>query len=108
MFDIIMNRQVVGNARVDKEGLFYKIHCTCKVPDEAFYKIYMNDGEINRDLGICVPSGDFFVLTARVPCKQIKVESLSFSLELQMNPSITWKNWKLPVSKQKTDSLRLL
>ena len=70
----------VGHARIQKEGLFYKFICSCTPPDSSVYRISVDDGENRRDLGICVPQGDIYTLTARVPCKYLKGDSLHFEL----------------------------
>lgn len=80
MYHIYMNGESVGKAIVEKEGLFYKITCACIVPDKDFYRIRVDDGKTSRDLGICVPNGDEFVLTSRVPVKFLTGETLSFTL----------------------------
>lgn len=80
MFDIIYNNIVVGSAEIKREGLYNKIHCTCILPDDRIHRITVSDGITVRDLGICVPSGSKFTLTARVPIKCLQSEELSFSL----------------------------
>lgn len=80
MFDIFFNEIVMGQAEMIKEGLYYKIHCTCSLPNSGIHRIIINDGETVRDLGICVPVGDKFVLKARVPAKTIKGDKLEFHL----------------------------
>ena len=80
MFDILWNGKPVGTAECKKEGLYYRFDCSCTPPDKAFYRVVLTDGQVQRDLGICVPQGNRFVLTARVPCKLINTEALSFEL----------------------------
>ena len=66
-----------------REGLYYRFFCTCKLPDKSICRIIVSDGENRKDLGICVPSGDRFTLTARVPVKYLPGESLRFTLKPQ-------------------------
>lgn len=40
----------------------------------------VSNGDDVRDLGICVPSGTVFTLTARVPVRQMQGSKLRFSL----------------------------
>ena len=80
MVDILWQGRPVGTAEYKKEGLYYRFFCACTPPDKAVYRVVLTDGQICRDLGICVPQGDKFVLTARVPCKQVNAEALSFEL----------------------------
>ena len=80
MYDVIMGTQVVGQAEVIKEGLYYRFSCRCTPPDEAIYRVTVSDGVNTRDLGICVPSGEWFCLVCRVPIKHLPGENLTFSL----------------------------
>ena len=80
MFDILMDTQVVGNARVDREGLYYRFTCTCTPPDSGIHRIRVSDGNNTKDLGICVPTGTAFSLVSRVPIKYLPGDKLSFTL----------------------------
>lgn len=80
MYDILMDSQVVGQADVKKEGLYYRIVCRCKPLSEGIHRVRVENGEISRDLGICVPTGDDFSLTTRVPVKYLPGDKLTFQL----------------------------
>ena len=80
MFDICYHDGVVGNAEVTKEGLYYRFCCVCTPPDKAMYRIHVTDGVVTKDLGICVPEKDRYILVTRVPMKYFKGEELTFIL----------------------------
>ncbi len=80
MYEIMCNKESAGSAQVEKEGLYYKFLCTCLPPNEGVHRIIVSDGEAVRDLGICVPEGGKFILTARVPIKYLKGNKLTFTL----------------------------
>ena len=80
MYDIYMDAQSVGQAEVIKEGLYYRFSCKCRLPDEGIYRITVTDGNNTKNLGICVPAGDLFCLTTRIPKKHFSGENLKFSL----------------------------
>lgn len=80
MYDIMMNTKVVGQAEVMKEGLYYRFTCRCTPPNDAIHRIIVSDGNITRDLGICVPTGEWFCLVCRVPIKYLPGDKLEFSL----------------------------
>ncbi len=88
MFEIFCKNRVVGSAEIKREGLYYKIQCACTLPNEKFHRITVSDGTAVRDLGICVPSGSKFTLTARVPVKCFQSEKLSFALAAQERTGI--------------------
>ncbi len=80
MFDIFYLDKCVGTAKVKKEGLYYLFTCTCTLPFEGKFRVKVSDGENERDLGICYPTGNGFSLQSRVPAKYINGDSLRFSL----------------------------
>ena len=83
MYDIMMNSQIVGQAEVIKEGLYYRFSCKCTPPNEGIHKIIVSDGKNTKDLGICVPTGEWFCLVSRVPVKNLPGEKLDFMLKLK-------------------------
>ena len=80
LYDIYMGTQVVGQAEVIKEGLYYRFSCKCTPPDEGIYRITVSDGNNTKDLGICVPTGEWFGLVTRVPVKYLSGDKLEFAL----------------------------
>lgn len=80
MYDIFADTQVVGQAEVIKEGLYYRFSCKCMLPNEGVHRILVSDGDNTRDLGICVPTGEWFCLVTRVPIKYLPGKKLEFSL----------------------------
>ena len=80
MYDIYADTQVVGHAEVLKEGLYYRFVCKCTPPSEGIHRILVSDGNSTRDLGICVPVGEWFCLATRVPIKFLSEDKLEFSL----------------------------
>lgn len=80
MYDIYAGTQIVGQAEVIKEGLYYRFSCKCTPPDDGIHRIMVSDGNNTKDLGICVPVGEWFCLVSRVPIKHLSGEILEFSL----------------------------
>ena len=80
MYKIFINHEAVGNAEVSREGLYYRFRCSCTLPDNGIYRVFVNDGTITKDLGICVPVGDRFTLSSRVPIKYLPGNDFTFSL----------------------------
>lgn len=83
MFEIFDKKTCVGSAQIQQEGMYYRICCTCKIPKDGIHRIIVSDGENEVDLGICVPSGEKFMLTSRIPMKRLKGESRTFQLVKQ-------------------------
>ena len=102
MYQIFHNDSVVGFAQMTREGLFYRICCTCKITEEGIHRIKICDGENQVDLGICVPKDDRFVLTSRVPVRALGGESPAFQLVKQRkNEPETEEKTVIPVESGK-------
>ena len=80
MYQIFCEDMVVGTAEREREGLYYRFFCSCTPPDRNIYRIRINNGVKIYDLGICVPNGDTFSLTTRVPVKNFQGEEMHFTL----------------------------
>lgn len=80
MFDIRFNGTIMGNANVKQKGLYYYINCTCKLPNRELYRVVMYDKSFRKDLGICVPHGDEFTISTRVPAKCFQGDVFTFEL----------------------------
>ncbi len=77
-FDILLGGKGIGQAVVTRQGLYYQFTCRCRISGEVMYKLEVSCGENTENLGLLVPDGDEFVLTARVPIKQLGQGKLSF------------------------------
>ena len=80
MYDIMLDQNIVGRAEVQKDGLFLVFKCECSLTNRGIYRISVSDGNVNINLGVCVPQGDRFVALKRIAAKRIKGAQLSFSL----------------------------
>lgn len=80
MFEIRMGDADVGSAAVKRNGLYYHISCTCKPPSKEIHRVIMGNGNVKKDLGICVPAGDVFTLFARIPIKCFQGDGFTFEL----------------------------
>ena len=71
MLDIMLNGQVVGKARICKEGLYFCFDCCCRFSGEIVFRLQVQCGERTENLGIPVPQGKDFVLRTRIPAKRL-------------------------------------
>lgn len=78
-YPIYNGEDTVGIAQVSKEGLYYRIHCTCNLVDSEPFRITAK-AEHQIDLGMCVPNGDIAGLKVRIPMKKLGEGNLSFSI----------------------------
>ncbi len=77
---VTLDSQPVGKVLRSREGLYYIIKCEISLTKPGTYRLWAQTGESRIDLGICVPYGSFFGLTARVPVKKIDPGALTFFL----------------------------
>lgn len=70
-YEILRGGEPVGQARVEKQGLYYRFSCRCKLSGEVIYRITVACGEKCESLGVPVPEGNAFVLTARIPVSRL-------------------------------------
>ena len=76
-YPIYFALEQIGAAKVIKQGLYYRIHCVCKISGSVPFCVkVMGKGEV--DLGLCVPMGEYFGLETRIPIKQLGQENLRF------------------------------
>lgn len=69
-YSITLEKNVIGLARVTRQGLYYLIECLCQFPQKEIYRITVSWGSTKADLGICVPNGTGSGLRTRIPIKQ--------------------------------------
>ena len=70
-YEICLGSSPVGEARVEKQGLYYRFSCRCALNGATMQRVMVACGENKVDLGICVPMGDSFGLDKKVPCKHL-------------------------------------
>ncbi len=80
MFAIFAGNDIVGRAEVKQKGLYYHITCVCNPPTNGIHRIIMQENDIQKDLGICVPQGDEFTLFKRIPIKTFQGNDFMFQL----------------------------
>lgn len=93
-YPIYNGEDTVGTARVSKEGLYYRIQCTCGLVGGAPFRITVK-AEHPVDLGLCIPNGNIAGLEARIPMKKLGEGNLSFYIGTQNEKQ--QENW-YPVS----------
>lgn len=67
IYPIYLGGETVGQAKVEKMGLYYYFSCQCQLTGEVIFRIVAETGEKRENLGIPVPEGKGFSLKTRVP-----------------------------------------
>lgn len=90
-YDITFESSPVGMAQMEKQGLYYRFVCRCRLPEEGLYRIHVIYGDKREDLGICVPVDGVFGMDKMVSAKRLGEGTPAFELVI--------KDWKPPEQK---------
>lgn len=97
-FNVYLEKQIVGTAEIQINGLYYHICCRCKLPTGKLFRLNAICGQHTVDLGICVPFEDGFGVNKRVPVKNLDTENVLFQLSTKQGAS---NSIFLPLDPQK-------
>lgn len=78
IYDVFMDKKIVGHVCVTKEGLYTKFVCQCKLPDKELYRLILSCCDKEIDLGICLPQGECYTVNKNVPNKRIGEGKMEF------------------------------
>ena len=69
MFDsnIYLDGNVVGIAKICEEGLYYRIECTCDLPQNTIFKVYAVTSCETLNIGVCTPCGEKLRTVRKIP-----------------------------------------
>lgn len=91
-YDITFEAASVGTARMEKQGLYYRFVCRCRLPEKGLYRIHVICGDKREDLGICVPVDGSFGMDKMISAKRLGEGTPAFELVI--------KDWKPPEEKE--------
>ncbi len=81
-YPIYLGEDDVGTALVNREGLYYRIKCTCHLSGDVPLRITAC-AEHAVDLGLCILDGDLSGLEVRIPMKRLGEGKLQFFIKTQ-------------------------
>ena len=70
-YPVFRNRSIIGNAQIERNGLYANIHCQCQNSAGDFCKLTMTFSDKVLDLGHWVRNGAFFVVHKKIPIKHL-------------------------------------
>lgn len=77
-YEIRLGRELVGQANVTRQGLYYHFSCRCKLGADIMYRVTVSCGGHHENLGILVPMGALFGLDTRLAVKRLGEGTLHF------------------------------
>ena len=70
-YEIMLGGEVVGQAVVRRQGLYYRFSCRCDLSGEVIYRITVTCGGKSESLGIPVPKNGEFYLDTRLAASRL-------------------------------------
>ncbi len=77
-YHIFLGEENVGQAQVEKQGLYYRISCRCDLSGEVMCRVSVSCGGKQENLGLLVPESGSFVLSTRIPVSRLGVGEPEF------------------------------
>ena len=79
-FAVTLDGKVVGDAIIEKQGLYYIVECCCPMRLDRRYILMLICGEIRKDLGVCISYENGFGLKTRVKLNLANEKEICFEL----------------------------
>ena len=70
-YDIVHCGRIAGSAEIHTQGLYCCIRCILNLADESIKRVILQNGNKRVQLGVCIPHEGGFVLTKKIPAKQL-------------------------------------
>ena len=86
-YAVTVNGTPVGKVIVQRQGLYYQISCRCELKGDTIYRLVVTSGSASINLGVVVPTDDYFVRNTKLPVKQIGEGRLCFTLCTKLDES---------------------
>ena len=69
MYGVFQKGREVGTVEMFREGLYNRFSCRCRPVGEEMMRLWMSCGEVQVDLGLCVPMDGEFGTEKRIPVR---------------------------------------
>lgn len=78
LYDVYMGDAIIGSAEIVRVGLYYNIKIFCKPPASGIYRSFVVSAGKKVYLGICIPIGDGYEISKRLPVKHLNDSDMIF------------------------------
>lgn len=79
-YPVFWNGKEAGEVAVVKQGLYYQFSCRVDLPPGSHCRLFAHTAAGSRDLGLCIPDGNRFILQTRIPVKHFSEGEYRFCL----------------------------
>lgn len=88
IYPIMFEGEKAGQARVERQGLYYHISCRCSL-GQGFYRILLCCDGNKEQLGVCIPWEGSYGLEKKVPVKRLGQANPTFlAVSLEENTEL--------------------
>ena len=70
-YDIYLGKEIIGQAQVKRQGLYYLFSCKCELSGDVIYRISVSCNGHHENLGILIPDGAQFSLFTKLAAKRL-------------------------------------
>ena len=84
-YEIRLGSSPVGQITVERQGLYYRISCRCRLPGKGMHRLIASCDGKREDLGTLVPMEGAFGLEKRIPVKRLGEGKPEFLLTSKEN-----------------------
>ena len=81
IYTVWLGNENVGQAVVERSGLYYRFQCRCKLRSNVICRVTVSCAGTNENLGILVPSGKEYILSKSLPVKKFHDGQPEFRLQ---------------------------
>jgi len=85
-YEITQGNQVIGQACVQRQGLYYHFSCRCRLSGEVICRLVVTCGGKQENLGIPVPEKDAYTLNTRISVSRLGQGQMTFRAVPRHNP----------------------
>ena len=79
-YPVYLGSQKVGEAEIDRRGLYYHFFCRLKLSGDVVFRLQVCCGDTVESLGIPVPEGSAFVLRKALPISRFSGGETKFCI----------------------------
>lgn len=79
-YKIYYNKEIVGTATIEPDGLYYQIDCTCHYTTNEIHRVFLKTLESEINLGVCAPEGEVAKTKSKIAAKLIDMNNLHFHI----------------------------
>lgn len=78
---VLWNGNRAGTLQLTREGLYYRVDCSCNTIDKQIYRLLGRWGDTQLRLGVLIPEGNEMRLRTKIPAKKLAGKQTEFWLE---------------------------